>query len=99
PDPAIRAVFPFFAFAPPLLFYATRIWPEVPAAFFFVEALRGVRAQRARRWAPALFGLVMLKLRFVLVAVGLIAAGLRGRRSRWIGLAIVAIPPHALWLI
>lgn len=81
-DDAIRAVFPLFAFAPPILFYATRIWPEVPAAFFFVEALRGVRAARAKRWLPAVFGLVMLKLRFVLVAAGLVAgAGLRVARG------------------
>lgn len=68
-----RAVFPLFAFGAPVLFYATRIWPEVPAAFCFVEALRGMRAHRVKRWLPAVFGLVMLKLRFVLVAVGLLA--------------------------
>ena len=73
-EEAIRGVFPFFALAPPVLFYATRIWPEVPAAFFFVEALRGVREQRAKRWMPAVLGLVLLKLRFVLVAVGVVAS-------------------------
>ncbi|MGZ5446185.1 MAG: hypothetical protein ACXW5U_31020 [Thermoanaerobaculia bacterium] len=73
-EDAIRGVFPFFALAPPALFYATRIWPEVPAAFFFVEALRGVREHRAKRWMPALLGLVLLKLRFVLVAVGVVAS-------------------------
>jgi hypothetical protein len=73
PDDTARAVFPLFAFGAPVLFYATRIWPEVPAAFFFVEALRGVREQRAKRWIPALLGLVLLKLRFVLVAVGVVA--------------------------
>ncbi|HEY0156715.1 MAG TPA: hypothetical protein VGF28_05420 [Thermoanaerobaculia bacterium] len=72
PDAHARAVFPFFAFGPPLLWYATRVWPEVPAAFFFVEALRGVRAERPRRWIPALVALVLLKLRFGLVAVGLL---------------------------
>jgi hypothetical protein len=72
PDGHARAVFPFFAFAPPMLWYATRVWPEVPAAFFFVEALRGVRAERPRRWLPALIALVALKLRFGLVAVGLL---------------------------
>ncbi|MDP9193653.1 MAG: hypothetical protein M3P06_18315 [Acidobacteriota bacterium] len=100
PDESIRAVFPFFAFAPPVLFYATRMWPEVPAAFFFVEAIRGVRAERAKRWVPALLGLVMLKLRFVLVAIGLIAAGLRARRSRlFIALGVVAVPVLVVWLI
>lgn len=73
-DDVCRAVFPLFAFGPPVLFYAARIWPEVPAAFCFVEALRGMRAHRAKRWLPALFALVMLKLRFVLVAVGLVAS-------------------------
>lgn len=77
---AIRGVFPFFALAPPVLFYATRIWPEVPAAFFFVEALRGARENRAKRWIPAVLGLVLLKLRFVLVAVGVASSGLRVAR-------------------
>ena len=100
PDDSVRAVFPFFAFAPPVLFYATRIWPEVPAAFFFVEAIRGVRAQRAKRWLPALLGLVMLKLRFVLVAIGLVAFGLRVRRSRWLlMLGVLAVPLLAVWML
>ena len=56
-DATIRALLPFFAFGPPILFYAVRIWPEVPAAFCFVEALRGVRQRRAQRWIPALLAL------------------------------------------
>ncbi|PYQ27840.1 MAG: hypothetical protein DMF56_18370 [Acidobacteria bacterium] len=72
-DAAARAVFPFFAFGPPVLFYATRIWPEVPAAFFYVESLRGLRNQRVQRWLPAMVALVLLKLRFVLLAIGLVA--------------------------
>jgi len=100
PDESARAVFPFFAFAPPVLFYATRMWPEVPAAFFFVEAIRGVRAERAKRWLPALLGLELLKLRFVLVAIGLIVAGLRVRRSRLlIGLGVLAVPLLAVWML
>lgn len=99
---AMRAVFPFFAFGPPLLFYATRIWPEVPAAFCYVEALRGVRERRVQRWLPAIFGLVMLKLRFVLVAIGLLAVLFRGaaRRSTiLLILAIVAIPMLIAYLV
>ncbi len=80
-EAAIRAVFPFFALAPPVLFYATRVWPEVPAAFFFLEAIRGVRAHRAQRWLPALLGLVLLKLRFVLVALGLVVTLVLERRK------------------
>lgn len=93
---AMRAVFPLFAFGPPILFYAARIWPEVPAAFCFVECLRGMRGQRAKRWLPALFALVMLKLRFVLLAVGLIALHARRRRAVVIG-AVILAPMLLLW--
>ncbi|HVR38590.1 MAG TPA: hypothetical protein VMU84_05805, partial [Thermoanaerobaculia bacterium] len=89
-DSAARAVFPFLAFAPPILFYSLRIWPEVPAAFFFVEAVRGVTQRRAKRWLPALLGLVLLKLRFVLIAVSL---GVRRQSRRFLIIAaIIAIP-------
>jgi hypothetical protein len=108
-DDAIRAVFPLFAFGPPVLFYAARIWPEVPGAYFFVEALRGVRQRRARRWLPALLGLVLLKLRFVLVAVGLGVAllverraALRTTRARAAAAAIaviVVVPLLVLWFV
>jgi hypothetical protein len=77
PDDVARAVFPLFALAPPVLFFAVRIWPEVPAAFFFVEAMRGARQRRPTRWLPALLGLVLLKLRFVLVAIGVLATMVR----------------------
>lgn len=93
-ESAARAVFPLFAFGPPILFYATRIWPEVPAAFFFVEAVRGVREHRAKRWLPALFGLVMLKLRFGLVAVTIVA-----REVRKTALLILAVPLLVIWFI
>lgn len=112
PEPAVRAVFPLFVFGPPVLFYATRIWPEVPAAFFFVETLRGMREQRSRRWLPALLGLVLLKLRFVLVAVALLvplsARALRGRsgaagrrllRPLAIAAAIAAVPMLVIWMV
>lgn len=108
PDAAARAVFPFFAFAPPVLFYATRIWPEVPAAFFFVEALRGMRDARMKRWLPALLGLVLLKLRFVLVAIGLLvgqAAGLPGHRplagARRLAVivGILIVPLLIMWIL
>jgi len=91
-EEAARGVFPLFAFAPPVLFYATRIWPEVPAAFFFVEALRGMREHRPKRWLPALFGLVMLKLRFVLVAAGVVV-------RRKIAIPILLVPLAVLWFL
>jgi hypothetical protein len=82
-DATVRLVFPFVLFGPPIVFYAARIWPEVPAAWLFVEAIRGVRQGRARRWMPALLALVLLKLRFVLVAIVLISRALvEDRRLR-----------------
>jgi hypothetical protein len=94
-DAAARAVFPFFAFAAPVLFYATRIWPEVPAAFFYVESLRGLRNQRMQRWLPAMAALVLLKLRFVLLAIGALivwfAAQPRNRATQKIVLIVVLI--------
>ncbi len=91
-DATTRALFPFIALGPPILFYAARIWPEVPAAFCFVEAVRGVRQRRAARWLPALLTLVLLKLRFLLIAILLLARTLRNRRHIAIAAAVLAIP-------
>ena len=93
-DDAIRAVFPFFAFAPPVLFYATRIWTEVPAAFCFVEVLRGMRNERTKRWLPALLGLILLKLRFVLVGAACVPL-LRKKRL----ILLLAIPLLIAFLV
>jgi hypothetical protein len=71
-DATARQLFPLVAFGPPIVFYATRIWPEVPAAWCFVEAVRGGRQRRAVRWGAALLGLVLLKLRFGLIAIVLL---------------------------
>ena len=99
-DATTRALFPLFAFGPPVVFYAARIWPEVPAAFFLVEAVRGVRGRRAARWIPAMLGMVLLKLRFLLVVAPLcVGAGFSrpGRFGRLkpaatlIGLLIIAV--------
>jgi hypothetical protein len=104
-DSTARSLFPLFAFAPPVIFYAARIWPEVPGAFFFVEALRGVRDRRAQRWVPALVGLSLLKLRFVLIAVGLVLTALWRYRDRIrarrvaIGALVIALPLALFWLI
>lgn len=98
-DPTIRAVFPFIALGPPIVFYAARIWPEVPAAFCFVEAVRGVRQRRGWRWIPALLALVLLKLRFLLVAVVLVARALRTRRQLFVALVIMTIPLLLAWFV
>lgn len=109
-ESAMRATFALFAFAPPVLFFATRIWPEVPAAFFFVEAMRGVRARRMQRWLPMLLGLVLLKLRFLLIAIGFLATLLWERRRSGelrsretvrlaIAASLLAIPMLVMYLI
>lgn len=81
-DATTRALFPLIAFGPPVVFYATRIWPEVPGAWMFVEAVRGIRQHRPQRWAPAMLLLVLLKLRFVLIAIVLLARVLMGSGGR-----------------
>ena len=99
-DATARTVFPFFAFGPPVIFYAARIWPEVPAALCFVEAIRGVRQRRAGRWVPAVLALALLKLRFLLVVAPLvIKAVTRSRKHAITAGAIVAIPLLVAWLI
>jgi len=97
-DETIRALMPLIIFGPPLLFYAVRIWPEVPAAFCFVEALRGVRQRRAQRWIPALLALVMLKLRFVLIGVMFVPFVVRERKRALIALSILALPMLVIWI-
>lgn len=90
-DAATRALFPLFAFGPPIVFYAARLWPEVPAAFLFVEAVRGVRQRRAGRWVVAALALVLLKLRFVLVAATLAITTLKTRRQAIVAAALIVI--------
>lgn len=90
------------AFGPPVIFFAVRIWPEVPAAFLLTEALRGVRVRRFGRYAPALLLLSLLKLRFVLVAAPLLIVGMgRGAVRRALLLVAVAgaIPMAIVWLV
>jgi hypothetical protein len=99
PDSTIRALFPLVALGPPILFYSLRVWPEVPAAFFLVEAVRGIRARRSLRWIPAILALVLLKLRFVLVAAVLLARAAWKRRQFVIGAAIVVSLLTGGWLL
>ncbi|MGZ7030689.1 MAG: hypothetical protein ACXVIJ_01845 [Thermoanaerobaculia bacterium] len=104
-DVTVRAVFPFVAFGPPLLFYSARIWPEAPAMFLFAEVLRGVRQRRAKRWIAALFALVLLKIRFILVAVMVAVrsvAAAKRRRRVFVPLLIaaaIAVPIVIVWAI
>jgi len=98
-DATTRMLFPLIAFGPPIVFYATRIWPEVPAAFCFVEAVRGIRQRRPPRWIAAIFALVLLKIRFGLLAVVLLVRVLRTKRQVAIAGAVVAVPLVIAWLI
>lgn len=81
------------AFSAPLILFSHQAWVEVPAALATVvalDALLGLAAEHreARAWLAAGAALVLLpllKLRFALVAVGLLAVALvrsPGRRSR-----------------
>jgi hypothetical protein len=98
-DATTRVLFPLIAFGPPVVFYATRIWPEVPAAFCFLEAVRGIRQRRPPRWIAAIFALVLLKIRFGLLAVVLLIRVLRTKRQLAIAAAVVAVPLVIAWLI
>jgi hypothetical protein len=98
-DATTRVLFPLIAFGPPIVFYATRIWPEVPAAFCFLEAVRGIRNRRPPRWIAAIFALVLLKIRFGLLAVVLLIRVLRTKRQLAIAAAVVAIPLVIAFLI
>ncbi|MEO8216892.1 MAG: hypothetical protein ABI718_07410 [Acidobacteriota bacterium] len=92
----------FLAFGAPVVFYSTRIWPEVPAAFFFVEALRASRQRRGARLLFSLAGLVLLKLRFIAVAVVLLPlAVFRSGVSRKFlaASAILLVPIVIVWWI
>jgi hypothetical protein len=98
-DATTRMLFPLIAFGPPIVFYTTRIWPEVPAAFCFLEAVRGIRQRRPPRWIAAIFALVLLKIRFGLLAIVLLIRVLRTKRQLAIAAAVVAVPLLIAWLI
>ncbi|HEX3583811.1 MAG TPA: hypothetical protein VH087_18745 [Thermoanaerobaculia bacterium] len=86
-DATIRALFPFFAFGPPIVFYAARIWPELPGALAFVEAVRGVRQRRIKRAIPAMLLLGLFKVRFVLIDLFLVIQWPSRKRSTHLVLA------------
>lgn len=106
-DRARVVVAPFLSFGPPVIFYADRIWPEVPAAWMFAEMLRaGLRVARNAsstsawlRLGLAGLGLSLIKIRFLPIAVLLLIAAIvvaRKQRTRLVPIAIavaVAIVP------
>lgn len=90
-DRAARICFGFLTFGPPILFYSIRIWPEVPAAYFFVEALRAIRGRRVVPFLLTIATLSLLKLRFVLVAAGLVVAFVLREPRRWRVMALAGV--------
>jgi hypothetical protein len=99
----VARVWPLIAFAPPMLFYAHRIWPEAPGALALTEAVRNAGK---RRWGWMLLWLAalsLLKIRFALVALAMIAiviVSARPNRRVAIAAAVVAIVPMAVaWLM
>jgi hypothetical protein len=91
----------FVAFGPPVIFYAARIWPEMPAAFLITEVLRGLRSGRRLRWGVASVALALLKLRFIVILAPLLilAGGWRSRRRMLAALAVAALPMMAVALV
>lgn len=89
----------FFALGAPVLFYSMRMWPEVPAAFFFTVAVRSLRREKHRSLVLAAGALALLKLRFVAVAIVLLALATR-RLTRHHGLqmagALLVAMPFAI---
>lgn len=96
------AAYGTLAFAPPLVIYVSQVWVEVPAALLATIALDRIFALESeerrggrRDWlvlAGALALLPLLKLRFALIAAGLVGvAWLRVERARRGVLALVAL--------
>ena len=99
----VARVWPLIAFAPPMLFYAYRIWPEAPGALALTEAVRNAGK---RRWGWMLLWLAvlsLLKIRFALVALAMIAIVILSvRPSRRVVIAAAAValvPMAAAWVM
>lgn len=86
------------AFTAPLLLFSHQVWAEVPAALLMVvglDALITIAADPAGRrpWASAAVALVLLpllKLRFTIVALGLLAVAVVRSPHRRAGLTLAA---------
>lgn len=100
--PRARTIAMFaFAFAPPLLFYATRIWPETLAALFLLGMTTALRNGRDLRAAFFGVALSLLKLRFlpivlIVLLFRLLLARREGGRAKLIVIAALAIVLPAL---
>lgn len=103
----------FFSFGPAVIFFANRVWPELPATLCLVEALRSFRDRRHVRLSLFALPLALLKLRYLAIVAPLFllyalresresAAHPTHRRRIWIffaaALLVVLLPMAVLWL-
>lgn len=103
---AALAVWGLFAFTPPMLFYSVQVWVEVPAALLGMIALDriragegGAKARGPRHWlavALPILAMPLLKIRFVVLAAGLLAlawwhSGRRIKPALALGAALGAV--------
>ena len=99
----ILIIFPLLAFGPPLLAYATRIWPEAPAVLLFSEALRAARQGRRARAGIAVVLMALLKLRFGIISIAIVAGWMLLNRASWkkalVVFSLLAIPAIAVLVI
>ncbi|MFC5380720.1 hypothetical protein [Aquipuribacter nitratireducens] len=84
-----------FALSPPLVVYATQLYPELPAALAVVTAL-GCLLGRPRRGAAVALGLVVVALPWLAVKYALVAAVLAGAALWWLRRDRPAL---ALWAV
>ncbi len=100
---AALRLWPLLAFAPPFLFYAVRIWPEVPGALCLSEAMRAAGKRKYGRLAAWLVALSLLQLRFMAIAAVfalVVVISDRGARKLALALAaVVALPLLGGWLL
>lgn len=104
--PRARTIAMFaFAFAPPVLFYATRVWPEVPAVLLLVGLIRALRRDRSLEAAFYGIALPVLKLRFLPIVLVVVIAHLlltkreRGsRRMLLVAGLVMVLPALLMWI-
>lgn len=95
-------LWPAVALGPPVLFYATRLWAEVPGALAYSEAIRAMRSRRWGRFAAWLLVLSLLQLRFGVLAAGLLVVAIVGNRPPLkriaVGLLALLVPFVVIWI-
>lgn len=99
---ALLRLWPLLSFAPPLLFYSVRVWPEVPAALCLSEAIRHAGRKRIAPAGAWLLALSLLQFRFALIAIVFAVLVLVPWKLSWktvlLVAALVALPFTVAWL-